>query len=1081
MTPGSGADQPAALAAALTAAAHEHTGSEANFRRSAERALEESAAALGIEVTSVVERSLAGGRADAVFNRLVVEWEPPGKLAAHIGHPGNKDAVQQLERYLRDLAAEERREVDRLVGVACDGAFMIFTRYRIGRWIVDEPVPVDALSAGKLLESLLATQSGRALTAVNLLGDFGPDRPLTRSLARALLDQLNTAIGHEPGGLTARLYLQWETFFAVATGVVGAADELKRDAREPLATIFGLPEKDLDPARALFALQTYFAIVTKLIALLALSLFVEGVEIRVDELKDLDDESLREDLEDLQNGEPFRAKNLANALEPDVFGWYLGDWSSRVREGLRELLARLADYDPKTLEVSPEDARDLLKDLYQGLLPRPVRHALGQYFTPDWLAERLLQEVGYEGQPALRLVDPSCGTGTFLVLAINRLKESLRRQRVPEPEILEIVLTRIVGFDIDPLAVVASRTNYLLALGSLLRAAGKPLDVPVYLADSIVGPVEGETLMSAGQLELPTAAGTFALPACVDTERELRFVCDHASRGIENGWSADEFGRAAAEICEASASEQDVLEGFYEQCLGLHRRGLGTLWPYVLRNAFMPAFVERFDLVVGNPPWVNWESLPRAYREKTMPLWRRYGLFVHGGMAAMMGAGKKDVAMLLSYVVSDKLLRDGGRLGFVVTQTVFKTAGAGQGFRRLRIGELGAHLRVEQVDDMIDLHPFVGATNRTALFTWRKGEQTVYPVNYVLWQRLRPARISEDATLEEVEGATRTRALVAAPVSASDPTSAWLSAPAELVEPLRRLAETGKPAYAAHAGVYAGLNGVYWLSVEGPPDQDGRLPVSNLNEEGRTRIAKSHGRVEAELVHPLVRGSDVSRWSAKPSAHILFVQDPKQRCGIDEESMRDRYPGALRYLEQFETLLRNRALYRRYYSNKTSGDAPPYWSMFDVGDYTLTEYKVVWKDQASDFTAAVLTGDEPLALPNHKVILVACESDDEAHYLCGALNSVPVRLFVACYAIETQISTHTVTYVHVPKFDPRSRSHQALAEASRRAHEAVANGRAPDQSAVDRAAARIWQLRVAEVEAMRVFFAELRKRDLAVL
>lgn len=1082
MTRGSGADQSAALAAALLSAAGEHKGSEANFRRSAERALEESAAALGIEVKSVVERSLAGGRADAVFNRLVVEWEPPGRLAAHIGHPGNKDAVKQLRRYLKDLAEEERREVDRLVGVACDGVFMVFARYRIGRWIVDEPIPVDALSAGKLLDSLLATQSGRALTAANLLGDFGPDRPLTRGLARALLDQLDASIGHEPDGLTARMYRQWETFFAVATGVVGAAEELKRDAREPLATIFGLPEKDLNPARALFALQTYFAIVTKLIALLALSLFVEGVEIRVDELKDLDDESLQEDLQELQHGEPFRAKNLANALEPDVFGWYLADWSSPVRQGLRELLGRLADYDPKTLEVSPEDARDLLKDLYQGLLPRPVRHALGQYFTPDWLAERLLQEVGYEGQPALRLVDPSCGTGTFLVLAINRLKERLRRERMPEAEILETVLAKIVGFDIDPLAVVASRTNYLLALGSLLRAASKPLDVPVYLADSIVGPVEGETLMSAGQLELPTAAGLFALPACVDTERELRLVCDRASRGLENDWPVEEFGRAAVEICDASVPEREVLERFYEQCLDLHRSGLGALWPYVLRNAFMPAFVERFDLVVGNPPWVNWESLPQAYREKTMPLWRRYGLFVHGGMAAMMGAGKKDVAMLLSYVASDKLLRDGGRLGFVVTQTVFKTAGAGQGFRRFRIGEHGSYLRVEQVDDMVDLNPFVGAANRTALFTWRKSEPTRYPVNYVLWQRLRPVRISEDATLEEVESATRTRALVAAPVSTADTTSAWLSAPAELVEPLRKLAETGTPAYEAHAGVNAGgAIGVYWITVDGPADDQGRIPITNLHDAGRTAVAKKYGRVEAELIHPLVRGSNVTRWNAKPSDHILFVQDPEARRGIDDATMKESYGGALDYLAAFKQLLRRRSGFRRYYTKmveKRRVELAPYWSMFNVGDYTLKPHKVVWKDQASDFAAAVMPTGDPLPLPNHKVMLVACESDDEAHYLCGVLNSVPVRLFVACYAIETQISTHTVTYVHVPKFDPKSRSHQALAESSRRAHEAVSRGLAPDQSAVDRAAARIWGLRVAEIEAMRVFFDELRKRDL---
>lgn len=350
-----------------------------------------------------------------------------------------------------------------------------------------------------------------------------------------------------------------------------------------------------------FALQTYFAVVTKLIAVLALSLFVEDLELRLDEMKALDDASLHEDLEDLQRGGPFLALNLPNVLEPDVFGWFLSDWSPAVREQIRELLDRLSLYDPKTLEVSPEDARDLLKHLYQGLLPRPVRHALGQYFTPDWLAEWLLTKVGYDGARDVRLVDPACGTGTFLVLAIHRLKERLRKARVPESEILETIVSKLVGFDIDPLAVVAARTNYVLALGSLLRRPDRPLDVPVYLADSIVGPVEGETLETAGHLELPTAAGTFSLPACVDTEGELRLVCDRAARALEKGTPATTFVQEVGEICKASTAERQVFVDFYEQCQDLHRDGLDGLWPYVLRNAFMPAFIGDFDLVVRQP------------------------------------------------------------------------------------------------------------------------------------------------------------------------------------------------------------------------------------------------------------------------------------------------------------------------------------------------------------------------------------------------------------------------------------------------------------------------------------------------
>lgn len=1079
-------DQAGRLAAVLAQAAERFPGDEANFRREAERALEELVGEHGITLDKRFERVLeTRGRADAVFNRLIVEWEPPGGLAAHVTHRGNRHAVSQLRGYIDAIAAEERRTLDRLAGVACDGRFMIFARYRAEQWIVDEPVPVDRLSAEQLLETIVAAKSGRALTADNLLRDFGSRTLLTRQLAARLLDRLDELLGHDPDGFAARLYRQWETFFAVATGVVGEGEELKADARRALGVVFGRRPGDIDAARALFALQTYFALVTKLLALLALSLYVERfVTLDLDELAVAADDDLYEELEALQRGVPFREAGLANVVEPDVFGWYL-DWNDEVREGVRWVLDKLKDYDPTTLQVSPEDARDLLKDLYQGLLPRPVRHALGQYFTPDWLADQLLHQVGYEGDPNVRVVDPACGTGTFLVLAIGRLKERLRRDGVSEQEILETILKNVVGFDIDPLAAVAARANYVLALGTLIRSAqARALDVPVYLADSILMPAQGETLLSGDRLELTTSGGTFALPLCIDTGDELRAICDLAAEGLEYNWTAEEFVSAASRATDASTSDRALLVEFYGECLEQHRRGLNGLWPHVLRNAFMPAFIGDFDLVVGNPPWVNWESLPQRYRELTDPLWRRYGLFVHGGMAAMLGAGKKDVSMLMSYVVTDKLLKDDGVLGFVVTQTVFKTAGAGQGFRRFQIGDAGSKVRVEHVDDMVDLRPFVGAANRTSLLVWRKATATQYPLPYVLWQRVRPEGVPRTATPDGVLGLTRTLGLVAAPVDSRDATSAWLTAPQELVEALRKLAETGEPAYAAHAGVYSGgANGIYWLDVDGPPDRDGRLPVTNLHDVGRRTLTKRYGRVEQELVHPLVRGSDVSRWRAVPSAHILFVQDPRERRGLDEATMRQRHPGALAFLEMFERELRARAAFRRYFTRRESGkviDTGPYWSMFDVGRYTLATHKVVWKDQASDFAAAVMPTGQPVPLPNHKVILVECSSDDEAHYLCGALNSIPARLFVAAYAVETQISTHTVKYIHIPRFDREIPEHVALSSASEAAHASVAEGDEPDQEAVDLAAARLWGLDAEEIDAMRAFFVHLRKRDLGL-
>ena len=74
-------------------------------------------------------------------------------------------------------------------------------------------------------------------------------------------------------------------------------------------------------------------------------------------------------------------------------------------------------------------------------------------------------------------------------------------------------------------------------------------------------------------------------------------------------------------------------------------------------------------------------------------------------------------------------------MGMVVTQTLFQTRGAGDGFRRFRLGAAGAPLAVLRVDDMVDIQPFATASNWTATIALEKGEPTLYPVPYVRWTR----------------------------------------------------------------------------------------------------------------------------------------------------------------------------------------------------------------------------------------------------------------------------------------------------------------------------------------------------------
>jgi len=95
------------------------------------------------------------------------------------------------------------------------------------------------------------------------------------------------------------------------------------------------------------------------------------------------------------------------------------------------------------------------------------------------------------------------------------------------------------------------------------------------------------------------------------------------------------------------------------------------------------------------------------------------------------------------------------------------------------------------------------------------------------------------------------------------------------------------------------------------------------------------------------------------------------------------------------------------------------------------------------------------------------------------LNSTPVRLFVASYALSTAIATHPAGYIKIPRFESTDAGHAALVTASRAAKRAVASGKPADEDAVDVAAARLWKLTAKDVVAMRDFLDVLRRRDLA--
>ncbi|MER3501772.1 MAG: hypothetical protein C4295_09965, partial [Candidatus Fervidibacterota bacterium] len=305
---------------------------EAEFRKEIEPKLDEFCKEMGLNPIAHAEYTLTTGRADAVFNRFVVEYERPGTLTDRLTHPKTAHAVEQVKKYIIGLAHKEKHAIERTAGVAFDGRYIVFVRYINGNWSVEEPRPVNRNSLERMLQWLAALASGIALTPENLNRDFAIEQLRTQNILRGLFQALGLALA-DSDSLVARLFEQWRIFFSQSIDYSEAFGGRKLEPLKRWVRKAGIDIKSAEEAeRFFFALHTYFALLVKLLAWLALSRHMGG---KIGgpvfaQLTSLDSESLRRRLQEMESGGVFRAYGILNLLEGDFFAWYLHAWSEKV-------------------------------------------------------------------------------------------------------------------------------------------------------------------------------------------------------------------------------------------------------------------------------------------------------------------------------------------------------------------------------------------------------------------------------------------------------------------------------------------------------------------------------------------------------------------------------------------------------------------------------------------------------------------------------------------------------------------------------------------------------------------------------
>jgi hypothetical protein len=145
--------------------------------------------------------------------------------------------------------------------------------------------------------------------------------------------------------------------------------------------------------------------------------------------------------------------------------------------------------------------------------------------------------------------------------------------------------------------------------------------------------------------------------------------------------------------------------------------------------------------------------------------------------------------------------------------------------------------------------------------------------------------------------------------------------------------------------------------------------------------------------------------------------------------------------------------------------------MYNVGPYTLSSWKVMWPEVGNEVCAGVcgpINGE--IAIADHTIIAVACETGQVAHFIAALLNSAPARVAASGY-IVLHPSPHILEHIAIPRFKAESKQHSALADLSERCHVAAKKDDPKlvkaIEAQVDKAAARLWGITEGELKSIQ--------------
>jgi SAM-dependent methyltransferase len=511
------------------------------------------------------------GRIDALLGRTVFEFKSDFRRES-----------RDVERKMPDYLAQRERETgEHFVGIATDGATFVPYELRAGglrQLPLFTTAPDNPRELLAWLSSVVAVSADLEPTSDTVRRELGRGS-LAWHITREELAAIWRDVGHRPDV------------------------RLKRDLwAQLMERVYGSSVNE----DALFFQHTYLTIIAKTIAI-----HVLGIDVP--------------EPADLLAGRPFQEAGIGGAVESDFFDWLLA--SSRGNNLVHRLALQAGRFRLRDVQTG------VLKGLYESLIDPEQRHDLGEYYTPDWLAQRICAQA-IDRPLEQRVLDPACGSGTFLFHSVRQFLGAAEAEGLPTWDALEKACRQVFGVDVHPVAVQIARVTFLLALGEeRLRQRPPHLTIPVYMGDSLQWNTRGFLAEREVLIEVPDGGLLLEFPFEVARDPALfDAVIDRMLDLSKQDASSDGLSAWLERTYHLDAVTAEKLAKTYDTLHQLHRDGRDHIWGFVARNLVRPVWLsqedQRADVVLGNPPWLSYRYMERATQERFREECHRRGLWM---------------------------------------------------------------------------------------------------------------------------------------------------------------------------------------------------------------------------------------------------------------------------------------------------------------------------------------------------------------------------------------------------------------------------------------------------------------------